>query len=316
MGFLPNGKEKLSGQALLIVLLGMTVVLTVVLSVVSRTVTDISITTYEEEAQRAFDAAEAGVEEALLTGVGSGGPITIDSNTQTTFDTSLGTPSSANDEFVNPTDIFSGESATFWFVSRDPSSGDLTCAGGPCLKARALEFCWGAEGTDSNSSETPAIEISLFYDDSGNPPLGVSSNNYSAVKVARKVFDPNSGRTTSNSFESANSCNRTIDGQDFAFSTRRIRFGTAADEFDISCTTVDGCLLMVKARMFYNDSKTQPIGLWVNPRSGSSLPAQGTLIESVGSSGGSTRKVNVFESFPEAPLIFDCAIFSFHDLSK
>ena len=54
-------KRLQSGQALLIVLLGMAVVLTMVLSVVSRSVTDIQLTTRDDEALRAFSAAEAGV---------------------------------------------------------------------------------------------------------------------------------------------------------------------------------------------------------------------------------------------------------------
>jgi len=54
------------GQALLIVLLSMSVILSVVLSVVSRSITDISVSTYEEEALRAFSAAEAGIEKALV----------------------------------------------------------------------------------------------------------------------------------------------------------------------------------------------------------------------------------------------------------
>ena len=56
------------GQALLIVLLTLSVVLTIVLSIVSRSITDISITSLEEDSQRAFNAAEAGVEQALLKG--------------------------------------------------------------------------------------------------------------------------------------------------------------------------------------------------------------------------------------------------------
>ena len=78
---LPKKEEKRfriisdSGQALLVILLSMTVILTVVLSVVSRTVTDITITTYQEDAQRAFDAAEAGIEDALLTGTATGGDV-------------------------------------------------------------------------------------------------------------------------------------------------------------------------------------------------------------------------------------------------
>jgi len=58
-------KNKKSGQVALTVLLVMVVVLTIGLSLISHSVTDISISKDEEEAMRAFSAAEAGIEEAL-----------------------------------------------------------------------------------------------------------------------------------------------------------------------------------------------------------------------------------------------------------
>ena len=71
MNYLPLWKKtrkytSQSGQALLIVLLSMAVILTVVLSFASKSITEVSITSYEEDALRAFSAAEAGVEKALL----------------------------------------------------------------------------------------------------------------------------------------------------------------------------------------------------------------------------------------------------------
>ncbi len=53
------------GQMLLVVVLTMIVALTVGLSVVSRTVTSLRISRQNEESQRAFEAAEAGVEQVL-----------------------------------------------------------------------------------------------------------------------------------------------------------------------------------------------------------------------------------------------------------
>ena len=54
-----------AGQALLIVLLVTAVALTVGLAAVSRSVTEVEISREEEEAVRAFSAAEAGIEEVL-----------------------------------------------------------------------------------------------------------------------------------------------------------------------------------------------------------------------------------------------------------
>ncbi|MBP8591564.1 hypothetical protein KBI33_03850 [Candidatus Shapirobacteria bacterium] len=54
-----------SGQALLIILLVLSVALTTGLALVARTTTDISISEKETASSKAFEAAEAGVEEAL-----------------------------------------------------------------------------------------------------------------------------------------------------------------------------------------------------------------------------------------------------------
>lgn len=58
-------KSRKSGQVVLIVLLVVVVVLTIGLSLISQSVTDISISKDEQEAIRAFSAAEAGIESAL-----------------------------------------------------------------------------------------------------------------------------------------------------------------------------------------------------------------------------------------------------------
>lgn len=58
------------GQALLIVILIMVVSLTIGLSVASRSIVNLRTSTEEENSQRAFSAAEAGVEKAIATGTG------------------------------------------------------------------------------------------------------------------------------------------------------------------------------------------------------------------------------------------------------
>lgn len=58
-------KNLKSGQTALIVLLIMIVILTITLSLISRSITDIKISQDEQEALRAFSAAEAGIEDML-----------------------------------------------------------------------------------------------------------------------------------------------------------------------------------------------------------------------------------------------------------
>lgn len=79
------------GQAALIVTLVVIVGLTVAVAVISRSVTDIGISTQEEERARSFSAAEAGVEDALRQDLSSiaggnfqvGGPETTTNYTVT-----------------------------------------------------------------------------------------------------------------------------------------------------------------------------------------------------------------------------------------
>src|SRR3990167_5301279 len=61
------------GQIILILVLITVVGLTIALSLVSRTISDIRITSQIEQSSKAFSAAEAGVETALRTSV-VGGP--------------------------------------------------------------------------------------------------------------------------------------------------------------------------------------------------------------------------------------------------
>ncbi len=297
-------QKQSSGQALLIVLLTMAVVLTVVLSTVSRSVTEIELTSYGEDAQRAFDAAEAGIERALLIG-GDPPDTTLE---QATFSVDISNPTPDSRETVYR-DILSGESATFWFVSHD-SAGDLECGVGyECIEANRVDkICWGEEGTPRDGN-APAIEVSFYYDET--PLQAVNDDNFSDVKIFRVTYDPYLARSLNNFFDYVSGdCSSDIAGESFAFST-----GTIDLDPPITCSTNTGCLLMAKVRMFYNTT-AQPVGLDINPMGGTGLPAQGTLIDSLGVAGDTSRRVNVFQSYPEPPFIFNSAIYSASDIIK
>lgn len=72
-------KESLkTGQAVLIVLLVIAVALGFGLSIISQSITDVKISKQEQESTRAFNAAEAGIEEALKSVTVGVGSITVD----------------------------------------------------------------------------------------------------------------------------------------------------------------------------------------------------------------------------------------------
>jgi hypothetical protein len=70
--------KKKSGQIALIVVLLMVVILTIGLSLISRSITDVRISQDEKEALRAFSAAEAGIEEVLKSSSLASGPVSVD----------------------------------------------------------------------------------------------------------------------------------------------------------------------------------------------------------------------------------------------
>lgn len=309
------GCSNSGGQALLIVLLAVSVILTAVLSVASRSIVDIKTTTYEEDALRAFSAAEAGVEQALLSGLGSTGTVTLDPATNTVFETTV-TESPAAETFVYPHSLVSGETATFWFTKRD-ADGQFSCSDpGDCFNGNKIEnICWGVNPSYA-SGKMPAIEVLAYYDET---LLASSTNDYSNVKVARRAFDPDGSRA--NNFSSAaTSPPCTIGDANFSFRTGQIMFNSGADGFpDMpgACSNTEGCVLAVKVRMLYNDDLAERVGIDVKPTAGTAgLAPQGVLIESTGVSGESTRKVNVFQSHSEVLPVFDTSVFSNQDLTK
>ncbi|MFC1710228.1 hypothetical protein ACFL0F_01025 [Patescibacteria group bacterium] len=204
------GNNNSSGQAILLVLLGLAVVLTLVLSVVTRTITDVSLTTRDEESLRAFSAAEAGIEKLLVVGgslkegIGDGW---IDGAVSEYGAGSAG---------VNYSALKSGESATVWFVGHDPD-GNLSCDDGCFAQSNVdLKVCWGKEGTSDDISETPAVEISVFYDNSA--PQAIDSGNYSGVRVARAAIDAHNPPRGDFSHKDLWASNCTIDGVNYEFS--------------------------------------------------------------------------------------------------
>lgn len=283
-----------SGQALLLVLLSMSVVLTIVLSILARSTLDIGISSRSEESVRAFSAAEAGIEQALVAGplIGS-----LDNNA--TFNASVTGFSSGVSEFVLPSNLYSGESTTVWFVSHN-GDGSLTCADGACFTGDQIQVCWGKEGTSAGLSLTPAIEVSIIY--------LTSAGDYSTAQIAREVSDPNSDRRGSNSFSSPDGGTCQVNGQNFAFK-KTIDFGNGGLKIlPAAVYKQPNGLQLARISLLYNTDMGHPVSI-IGP-SGSLFPVQGSVIDSSGSSGSSTRRVEVTRGFRELPGIFENAAIS------
>ena len=170
-----NRGGKSSGQALLIILLVLSVALTTGLALVARTTTDISISEKETASSKAFEAAEAGIEEALKAieaGQALPGRLTLEPGGEKA-EVSV-TQDLAGE--VTKRQIFPGQATTFWLNSITLDGGifpDDIIYGGT-----ALAFCWsGAEN----------IEVAVYYESGG-------------YKVARDYLNNNGGEDCSLAF--------------------------------------------------------------------------------------------------------------------
>lgn len=288
------------GQALVLVLLSLAVVLTIILFVVARSTTDIAISSRSQEAVRAFSAAEAGIENALVIGTGSGGqnvPVG-----DASYSSSVTGFAEGSDDFVYPIPMLSGDSMTTWFVSH-LDDGELGCdVTHPCFTGNSITVCWGNPGTGQGDETTPAIETSVFYE---RTP-GVTSS----MEIARDTADPsNVGRGTTNKFDGVSGGTCPISGKTYAFN-KVISFGGTGLKIPASSRPI-----FARVRILYNKTESHPVGVSVSG-TGSVLPSQGVDVVSTGSAGDSNRKVQVFQSWPEAPAVFDYAVYSGTGLTK
>ncbi len=299
-------KKFQKGQALVLVLLSLAVVLTLVLFILSRSITDVAVSSRQEESVRAFSAAEAGVEKSLVIGTGSNSTIGDANYSSSVVDFAEGTQ-----DFAYPINLASGDTSTTWFVSHDNNGNSACGTGEPCFfsstndASNFLKVCWGKPGTGASTSTTPAIELVIFYE---TTPGDVSS-----IKIARDAYDPNSSRTVNNNFFAPDSGSCTISGVSYAFqkTLTPVDFGIPASSFQ----SPNG-LQFLRTRMFYNSDQSHPVGVTVSFPGNSTLPSQGQSIVSTGVSGESNRRLEVFQGWPEVPGVFDYAVYSSVGLTK
>jgi len=284
---LAQGKPR--GQALLIVLLIMAVALTIGLAVTSRTVTDIEISEQTGEAARAFSAAEAGIEEALITAIDEEDPHGEFEEGEVTYFTQrdfLGTGS----QYLFPEASRQDEVRTLWLAEYP----DLTQK----YVEDSLILLWGNE----DSSEEPALEVTVYYKTGGGD-----------YKIIRYALDPII-RDPEDKFcqPDGTDCDGVSSFDDdggYSIEGKTARYKATLDLSPAS----SGTLLFVRLRLLYSDERDQVLG--AQPANGS-FASQGVKITSVGTAGTATRKVEVIRLHPAPPEIFDFLLYSDESLVK
>jgi len=264
------------GQALAVVLLVMAVGVTVALGAVSRSVTEINVSSVQEEAARALEAAEVGVERL----VGLSSATTITGSLEGSAGYSATSVSTSNPAwFKYPSGIENGDTAT---VSLNAHLG-----GG----ASYARVCWG---NPTDVSTSPALEVMLYYT--------MGANDY---RVKQMVIETVSGRTGGVAGAVPVTAAGSYDCQGTLYKYRYTISGT--EIADLAGTPV-----MLRIKMIYN---TAPQAFALQSF-GSNLPNQGLEVNSVGTTGDAVQKVKAVAVDPDYPPMFDNAIFSGGGLNK
>ena len=285
------------GQALLVILLIMAVALTVGLSITSRSITDIKISEISEESARAFSAAEAGVEEALLAGEAGAlaGEFTTQTDAKVTYETTT-SDFGAGNEFVFPSGINRDQVQTLWFAENDAS---LTKS----YDVNSFKVYWGKPGDTGDNAA--ALEVTVYYQDAGGYKASKYALDSNAVSRGNNFCplstpDPNCDSSEVDTFVTGGTA--PMGGQTFQYSTR-IKF-----KFYVPGVTK---LIFARMRILYRDN--QPLGA---QGIGDTFPSQGLAITSTGYSGATSRKVQVVKYHPAPPPFFDMVLYSKTNLSK
>ncbi len=277
-----NSFQKNSGQVLLITLLVLSVAATIVLSVIGRTTTDVAISNQIAESQRAFSAAEAGIEEILKTGTAPVGAQVLSPGVSYTVQKAdIG---GATGVYQYPSKTSVGSTETFWLVNHD-ANGSLVES--PTYTASSIDVCWSAE------TPTPAVLVSVLYKSSG------------VYTVARSAYDPDPTRAATNKFTQP----AVLSGGCGSASLTTYKQTLTFADFSPAINPASDTLISLRISPLYSETK---LAISVP----ASIPLQGSRVESSGTTAGTTRKIVVYQQYRTAASIFDAVVVSGQDFSK
>lgn len=270
------------------ILLLLSVVITIGLAISSRSVTEVGISTTQEESARALAAAEGGIEAALAGKVTTGATVNV--GTTGTYVVAAPSQYGAGTQVTFAEGVKAGEAATVFLLAHDTNGNLVVNSQG--YTGSSIIVCWGESGS---SSVVPALEAIMYYQ---------SGLNYLA---SRAVYDPQgTGRTLGSVSPDGNTSGCPSD-KSYAFK-KTIDFGT------LGLNIGSGTPYYLRLKLAYNGDSSSPVGAI---RTGTSqFPTQGQLVTSTGQAGQTSRKVQVVQRYSDPLSYLDDAVFSGGSLSK
>lgn len=271
------------GQVLLVVILVMVIALTVGLALVSRSIITLKNSNEEANSQKAFQAAEAGVEIGLQKARSDTditiGQKTLD-NTAVIKQVLIHTIAGSSMILNNGNPVTQDQGLDVWLTSYPNYSGTPWTG--------KLYIYWGAK----SGCQDAAMEAIVISGASATDP-SATINRYGIDPCGTNSIDASQNRSGSNKFAAAASGGQ-VDSQTFPFST--------------AITITNG--LIMRLIPLYASTPIAIVGYTnADPPALQALPSQGRVITSTGSYGSTERQVSFFEGYPLLPSEFFYTIF-------
>lgn len=273
---------------LLIVILVMVVSLTIGLSVASRTITNIKISKESEESQRAFQAAEAGLEVIRKVVEKKREGKTVSQET---------TNLSNNSSFTTG---FEGQIVPVAGVSQGDLNNGQDIDQDKGIDVWLMDYNKFVDSGEANGDFDGNIEFRWWTGQiaSCTAPAGVGANAIPALEVVI-LSGSKATPTVTKYFYDFSACNSTRNNSALAAQTSGVpspyRFSTGDSLYPQRIATItDG--IVAKVIPVYNSPK-----IFVRATGTPPLAIQGYKLTSTGSSGQTVRKIELFESNPSVP---------------
>jgi hypothetical protein len=277
-----NNTRTHKGQILLITLLVLSIATTIALSLIARTTTDLNISNEADESSRAFNAAEAGIEQALLSNTAPAGTQTLLGN-DATYAVTQNQIGGETGTYKFPRVTSVGQTETLWLVPHetdplDPNIGEpIVSTKG--YTADTMKVCFAANS---------ALEVVIYYLRGGE------------YRIARGLYDSESGRVGTNNFTQADGSGCGADTN--TSYSHSIDFPT---DFSINPGVAESdTLVFMRFRPLYANTQ-------IAVNASAAIPLQGNTFESCGTTGtGIRRCISVIQNYRTPSGLFDYVIYS------
>ncbi len=296
-----NHWQQQSGQVVVILLLIVVVSLSIGLTIIGRSTTEIATSSKIEDSSRAFFAAEAGIEKAISSG--TTGNLILGNQSQADVKIDVGPTGLKGIEY--PT-LLKKDFAHIWLAN--PATFPNCAAADKCYTESSFNVFFGNPELTAASSEKPAIEVNV-----------VTRDGTGAFASNRYYYDSDLTRASTNGFTPADSplCRQshtadTIINAQSNFYCKVTVPPVICNAPNCTSYISKGTPVLVRLRLLYMDSQK----VAVVPLNSKPLPPQIQVYTSVGKAGGVQRVLRVIRETNVVPQLFDYAIFSAADIKK